>query len=94
MNLNIDINTLTLDELDELEEVMPEAVKALMNGKTTTKAMKGLAWLVQRREDPTFTMEDAGRLTLGSFIVDDPKDGNGHTTSPDSASSTESAPAS
>jgi hypothetical protein len=50
----------TLDELGEIER--------LFTHHGTSGALRGTVWLVKHREDPAFTVEDAGRMKVGQIV--------------------------
>lgn len=89
--IRIDMSELTLDELAEIDEEVWQRLgcrldEALADHRQK-RAMAIMAWLVHRREDPAYTIEDAGRLrpmrdlelvsadpeTLGAGIGDAPR---------------------
>jgi len=77
----IDANTLTLGELEEVEDLTGRNVVAeLGRGQPSARSLTALVYIFKRRADPTFTMEDARRLDVSSFQVvarSDPKEGAG-----------------
>ena len=69
MNLSIDFDSLTLDEIEILEEVTGVSIDAI--GKRLSadeapkaKTMKALAYISARREDPEITLEEIGKIKL------------------------------
>ena len=61
----LDFNKLTWGELEELEHLTnPEAVEAVFAGKIRPSVMPVLIWIVKRREDASFTLDDARRTPL------------------------------
>jgi hypothetical protein len=71
------LDDLTLDDLEELEEQMGVPMDQI--NWNSAKAMKHAAALIIRRSGREFTLEDAGRITIGSLL---PDDGNGDGPSP------------
>lgn len=78
----IDITTLTLGDLEAVEDavggdVLREISRATPNPKTLT----ALVWVVRRKTEPEFTLEDARATPLLKVEVVDaapsPKDGDG-----------------
>lgn len=71
--LNFDLDDLTIDELDMLEEVTGEAFDSILApGKPKAKAMRAIAYVIKRRTDPEFTLEQAGRLKITMDSLPDP----------------------
>lgn len=79
--MDLDINTLTLAELELVEEMAGgDAVDRLFAGKLSPKAMRALVLVSLRRSDPDATWDDAGDVKVGDFRVDateDPTDAAG-----------------
>ena len=69
MNLSIDFDSLTLDEIELLEEISGISIDAIgkrLTGEDAPKAktMKALAFIAARRDDPEITLEDIGKIKL------------------------------
>lgn len=69
MNLSLDFDSLTLDEIELLEDISGISIDAI--GKRLTgddapkaKTMKALAFIAARRDDPSVTLEDIGKIKL------------------------------
>lgn len=61
----LDLDRMTLGELEAIEEVAgADAVVAMMAGRMTAKALIAVAYVVKRRDDPAFTLEDARALKV------------------------------
>ena len=57
------LEDLSLGEIMELEEVGGISMSAFTDGGTLPfRAVVALAWIVNRRDDPAYTFEDAKRL--------------------------------
>jgi hypothetical protein len=70
-DLLVELDSLTVEEVEILEEVTGAAFEqAFQAGRPKGKALRALAYIVGRRSDPTFTLEDAGRTRL-SFAGSD-----------------------
>jgi len=65
MDLNIDINSLTVGEIEAVEELSGSSIDQLFsaNGRKG-KALRAIAYITKRRENPDFTWEDAGNLRI------------------------------
>lgn len=69
--LSINPDDLTLEELEVLEETLGTGIDgAFADGKPKAKAMRVIIWLMKRREDPDFTLEDAGKLRLSDLDLE------------------------
>ncbi len=63
--LNVDIEHLTVSEIEEIEERAGLPFDALGNpNQPKGKLMRALGFIVRRREDPSFTWEQAGELRV------------------------------
>jgi hypothetical protein len=62
-------STLTLDEVETIENLSGQAMDELMGvGKLKGKALKAIIWVAKKRVDPNFKMEDAGRVTFAEAL--------------------------
>lgn len=75
----LDLDAMTLGELETIEEVAGAgAAKAMMAGQMSAKALIAVAYVVKRRDNPEFTVEDAKALKVLALQQPDPaKKGNG-----------------
>jgi hypothetical protein len=63
--LALNIDSLTLDEIDAIEEIIDAPLDSLNKpGQKRAKLLKAMAYVIKRRENPDFTIEDAGRLRI------------------------------
>lgn len=69
MSINIDVNDLTLGEVEFFEEESGLTLADLQSGAMTTKAVTALVCAVKRRENPDYTMDDARKVKLSEFNV-------------------------
>jgi hypothetical protein len=88
--LELDLDTLKIREIEELEELTGVSVDMLQEpGQPKGLVLKVMAYLSRKRTDPDFTLEQAGELVLRTAPVDDPKESSGPTsTSAESSSDT------
>lgn len=70
LQISIDINDMTLGELEEIEETTGLAISALGNG--TAKAMTALIWISERRNNPEFTLDDARKVRISEVEFGNP----------------------
>jgi hypothetical protein len=62
--MNSFLDTLTLDEVETIENLAGAPIDELMgNGKLKGKALKAFIWVAKKRTDANFKMEDAGKMT-------------------------------
>ena len=60
----IKFDQLTLDEIEEMEQLLGRSIDdAFADGKPKGRALKVLIYVASKRDNPKFTMEDAGKLT-------------------------------
>jgi hypothetical protein len=62
-------STLTLDEVETIENLSGQAMDELMGvGKLKGKALKAIIWVAKKRTNPEFKMEDAGKVTFSEAL--------------------------
>ena len=62
---SFDFESLTLEEVEIIENLTNESIdEAFANGKPKGKVLKAFIWVVMKRENPKFTMEEASKYTL------------------------------
>ncbi|MFF4408116.1 hypothetical protein [Streptomyces sp. NPDC001404] len=63
--LSIDLDSLSIDEIDVIEEIIDGPLDELAKpGARKAKMLRAMAVVLKRREDPNFSLEDAGRLRI------------------------------
>jgi hypothetical protein len=63
-----DITSLTLSENAAIEDFAGESLASLSDPKAlTSKVLIGLGYVIKKRENPEFTFEDAGNLTMSQI---------------------------
>ncbi|WP_172385210.1 hypothetical protein [Streptomyces sp. MNP-20] len=63
--LSLDIDSLTIDEIDVIEEIIDGPLDMLAKpGARKAKLLRAMAVVIKRREDPDFSAEDAGKLKI------------------------------
>ncbi|MFI6861297.1 hypothetical protein ACIBKZ_15580 [Streptomyces sp. NPDC050421] len=63
--LSLDIDSLTLDEIDDIEEIIDGPLDSLSKpGARKAKLLKAMAYVIKKRDNPDFTIADAGRLKI------------------------------
>lgn len=66
---NFDFESLTLEEVETLEALTGEAIdQAFANGKPKGKVLKCFIWIVMKRDNPKFTIEDASKFSLSQAL--------------------------
>lgn len=89
--IRIDPDDLSLGEVESIEEILGQPFsQVFVNGGVSAKAAVALVYVVKRRDDPAFTLDDARSLKIGSLDFGqaaDPTNGGGPTNSPPSATS-------
>jgi hypothetical protein len=62
---SFDFESLTLEEVEILENLTGESIdQAFGSGKPKGKVMKAFIWVVMKRDNPNFTMEEASKFSL------------------------------
>jgi hypothetical protein len=60
-----DFDSLTLEEVELIENLTNSSIdEAFANGKPKGKALSAFVWVVKKRDNPNFKMEDAKKLSL------------------------------
>ena len=63
--LDINLDELRVSEIEAIEEIVGESVDtAFAVGKPRGKLLRAIGFVVKRRENPDFTIEDAGNLIV------------------------------
>lgn len=74
ITLDLDLGSLTIDELEMVEEALGgvSIEDAFKPGQRRAPVLRAIAWVVLRREDPDATLEDAGRVRISMSDAGDP----------------------
>lgn len=68
--MNIEIETLTLNEIEELEELSGISIDSLMAAGTPKgKILKALVYVVLKRTKPGITLEEAGNMPMAEVMT-------------------------
>jgi hypothetical protein len=60
-----DFESLTLEEVELIENLTNSSIdEAFDNGKPKGKALSAFVWVVGKRDNPNYKMEDAKKLSL------------------------------
>lgn len=63
--LEIDLDFLTVEELEEVEDLTGQGVDTLAQpGVPKAKIMRAIGFVTKKRSDPSFTWEQAGKLKV------------------------------
>jgi hypothetical protein len=63
--LSVEIDDLTVGEIDEIEEIIDASIDSVgQPGARKGKFLTAIAFVVKRREDPAFTLEDARNVKI------------------------------
>jgi hypothetical protein len=73
----IDFDTLTLDEVEQIETFTNRSISTIMDDDAPKgRVLKVLIWVITKRTDPNFTLEQAGAKSLADatemFAGDEP----------------------
>lgn len=75
-----DFESLTLNEVEQIELITGTSIDQIMDdGQPRGKALKAIIFIVKKRTDPNFTLEQAGEIPMVQanelFVsADDPKE--------------------
>lgn len=65
----MDFDEITLGELAEIEAFADASITEIMEATpAATKLKIGMAWVLKRRTEPKFTVEDAKALTMSELM--------------------------
>ena len=65
-----DFESLTLEEVEILENLTGLSIdQAFANDKPKGKALKAFIWIVMKRDNPNFTIEEASKFTLNQALA-------------------------
>jgi len=77
----IDFDSLTLGEVETIETITGSPIDAIMDdGQPRGKVLKVLIWIMEKRNNPKFTIEDAATYTFKQALdlfqggLNDPKE--------------------
>jgi len=60
-----DFESLTLEEVELIENLTNSSIdQAFQDGKPKGKALSAFVWVVLKRDNPTYKMEDAKKISL------------------------------
>ncbi|MFD7610993.1 hypothetical protein [Streptomyces sp. NPDC059828] len=63
--LSLDIDSLSIDEIEIIEDIIDGPLDQLAKpGARKAKLLRAMAVVIKRREDPSFSAEDAGKLRI------------------------------
>lgn len=63
--LSIDLESLRVSEIETIEELIDGPIdKAFDDDKPRGKVLRAIGYVVKRRTNPDFTLEDAGNLVV------------------------------
>jgi hypothetical protein len=67
---SFDFESLTLEEVEILENITGDSIdQAFGNGKPKGKVLKAFIWVVLKRDNPKFTIEEASKFTLQQALA-------------------------
>jgi hypothetical protein len=65
-----DFESLTLEEVELIENLTNSSIdEAFGDGKPKGKALSAFVWVVQKRNNPNYKMEDAKKVSLKDALV-------------------------
>jgi hypothetical protein len=79
-NQTFDFESLTLNEVEQIELITGNSIDQILDaGQPKGKAMKAIIFIMKKRLDPNFTLEQAGSISMSEANAlfageDDPKE--------------------
>lgn len=75
ITLELDPDSLTIGEVEDIESVsgrpITQMLKAFENQEFSAKELLALVWIIQRRTNPEFTLDDARKTKMSALTVGD-----------------------
>jgi len=66
----MDYEALTLNEVEEVEKLTGFSIDAIANdGQPKGRVLKVLIWVMKKRQNPNYSIDDAGKLTLAEAVA-------------------------
>ncbi|MFJ7419779.1 hypothetical protein ACIQXD_14355 [Streptomyces uncialis] len=63
--LSLDIDSLSIDEIEIIEDIIDGPLDQLAKpGARKSKLLRAMAVVIKRRDDPSFSAKDAGKLRI------------------------------
>ncbi|MFE5621724.1 hypothetical protein ACFQ8S_06880 [Streptomyces virginiae] len=63
--LSLSLDSLTLNEIEMIEDIIDGPLDGIAKpGAKKAKLLKAMAFVIKRRDNPDFTLEDAGNLRI------------------------------
>lgn len=64
-NQTFDFESLTLNEVEQIELITGNSIDQILDaGQAKGKAMKAIIFIMKRRTNPEFTLEQAGEISM------------------------------
>jgi hypothetical protein len=64
-NQTFDFESLTLNEVEQIELITGASIDQILDaGQAKGKAMKAIIFIMKKRIDPDFTLEQAGQISM------------------------------
>lgn len=73
-DISVDLNDMTLGELEEFEDIAGIPASSLANGQIPAKGITALVYISGKRADPAFTIEQARQVKLSAVKFPDAVD--------------------
>jgi hypothetical protein len=68
--MNFDFESLTLEEVEIIENLVGASIDDVFgNGKPKAKALKAFVWVINKRTNPNYTMEEAQKVSLKDSLA-------------------------
>lgn len=65
-----DFESLTLEEVETIENLVGESIdEAFESGKPKGKALRVFMWVITKRTNPNYTIEEASKVSLKDAIA-------------------------
>lgn len=74
VNIELNVDEMTIDDLETFEEITETTLSAATRGELSAKALKAIIYIEQRRENPDYTLADAGKVKVGSLHLTSDED--------------------
>jgi len=69
MEIKLDTAQLTIGDVEDIEEICGASFSELNLEKPSGKLAKAIVYVIQRKNDPTFTLEDARNVKIDDLEI-------------------------
>lgn len=76
MEIELDLNRLTVGDVEDIEDICGKPLDELDFRHPNGKLIKAIVYIIARRGDPSFTLDDARKIELSEIRLKEPETAN------------------